>query len=104
VDTLYERPVSCQHAGSTCGWGGMGGLLCSLSAGGDTASCALGLHGCGLGLDSCSVSLPKRSAQRLWIVAISSGGASWTPLVASARWRVASNMRLVAVMARTGIA
>jgi hypothetical protein len=68
----------------------MGGSSCTILAGGDTASGASGLQGCGLGSSSCDVSLPKRRAQRLWIAAILSGGASWTPLMASARLCVAS--------------
>ncbi len=66
----------------------MGGSSCSVSAGGDTASSALGLHGCESGSGSCSVFLPKRSAQRLWIAAILFGNASWTPFMASTRRRV----------------
>jgi hypothetical protein len=68
----------------------MGGSSCTVSAGGDTASGASDLQGCGLGSGSCSVSLPKRRAQRLWIAAILSGCASWTPLMALARQCVAS--------------
>ncbi len=82
----------------------MGGSLCSISAGSDTASVDSGLHSCVIGSGSCGVSLPKRSAQRLWITAILSDGASWTPFMASVRRRVVSNMQSVAIMAGTGIA
>jgi hypothetical protein len=81
-----------------------GGSLCSVSARGDNASGASGLHCCVLGSGSCGVSSSKRSAPRLWITAISSNGASWTPFMASARQRVAFNMQSVAIMAGTGIA
>jgi hypothetical protein len=82
----------------------MGGSSCSSLAGGDTVSGASGMQGCRLGSGSCGVSLPKKRVRRLWITAILSGGASWTPLMASAKCRVASKMRLVAVMTRTEIA
>ncbi len=84
----------------------MGALSCSGSALGDTVSDSVGLQDCGSGSGSCKGTLPKRRAQRLWIATISSGGASWTPLMVLVRRHVASTskMRLVAVMTGTGIA
>ena len=47
---------------------------------------------------------PRSSVRGTWIASSSSGGASWTPLIAAVRYAVASRILSVAMMVGTGMA